>query len=365
MKLKTLTLSVLLALAGTLALAQTSPPPVVVPALLPTVPAPDSPAPDNAAPTSPAPGIAPSTPAAPVLLPTARPGTTAEYLQTTQISFKVLDLSLEARPGKVVKPADLAAANKDLQARRGQIERAMNQAVLTQASKMFTRVLPPVNGNTALLTTSVLNLPTAGSPQKTRAVNVSVTLVYNPAGQLVDGSVSSTDPEVQKIYQALDFKTLIQSMQGSGTTSLYGLPLVQGKATTTNATLPMQGLIQSLSGLIGRAAKTDAGGQASPLTMHTTTTYTGQDAAGNFTFTQAITADPWRVNLNIADLSLDMQVLKLTGGGVSVLRPDGLTFSSEIRQDMLMQMRFDMPGEPYRTVMKVQYGTAITVALKK
>ncbi len=356
MKLKTLTLSVLLALAVAPALARTAPTPVVVPALPPTVPVPSIPTPGNDA-AAPVP--------APVLLPTARPGTTAEYLQTTRSKLNVLEFSLEAQPGKVVKPADLAAANKDFQAQRGQIERAMNQAALTQTSKMFTRVLPPVSGNTALLMTSVLNLPGTGNPQKTRAVNVSTTLVYNPAGQLVDGSISSTDPELQKIYQALDFRTLIQSMQSSGTTSLYGLPLVQGKTTTTSATLPMQGLIQALAGIVGKAAQTDASAQASPLTMHTTTTYGGQDAAGNFTFTQVISSDPWQVRLNIADLSLDMQVLKLTGGGVSVLRPDGLTVSSEIRQDMLMQMRFDMPGEPYRAVMKVQYGTAVTVALKK
>ena len=30
-----------------------------------------------------------------------------------------------------------------------------------------------------------------------------------------------------------------------------------------------------------------------------------------------------------------------------------------------MRLSFDMPGEPYRTVMEVQYGTAVTVALKK
>ena len=365
MKLKALTLSVLLALAGVPALAQTAPTPTVAPALPPTVPVPGSPVPSSPVPSSPAPGNESAAPAAPVLLPTARPGTSAEYLQTIQITFKVLELSSEAQPGKVVKPADLAAASKKLQTQRDDIERAMNQAALTQTSKMFTRVLPPVNGNTALLMTSVVNLPSVANPQKTRAVNVSVTLVYSPAGQVVDASVSSTDPEVQKFYQALDLKTLIQSVQGSGTTSLYGLPLVPGKAATTNTTLPMQGLIQAMSGLIGRAAKTAVSGQASPLTMHTTTTYSGQDAAGNFTFTQAISADPWQITLNIGDLSMDMQVPKLTGGGVSVLRPDGLTLSSEVRQDMLMQLRFDMPGEPYRTVMKVQYGTAVKVALKK
>ena len=107
-----------------------------------------------------------------MLLLIARPGTSAEYLQTIQMKFKVLDYYLEAQPGKVVKPADLAAANKDLQAQWGQIEQAMNQAALTQTSKLFTRVPPPVSGNTALLTTSVLNLPSVVSPQKTRAVNV-------------------------------------------------------------------------------------------------------------------------------------------------------------------------------------------------
>ena len=165
---------------------------------------------------------------------------------------------------------------------------------------------------------------------------------------------------MQKLYKALDFKALVQNMRSSGATSLYGLPLVQGRATTAT-----QGLIQALSGLIRKGGQAGASGQASPLTTHTMTTYTGQDAAGNFTFIQAITADPWKINLNIGDLSFDMQLSALTGDGVSVLRPDGLTFSSSIKQDIAMRLSFDMPGEPYRTVMKVQYGTAVTVALKK
>lgn len=202
------------------------------------------------------------------MLLTARSGTSAEYLQTTQVKFKVLDYYLEAQPGKVVEPADLAAANKDLQAQWGQIERAMNQAALTQTSKLFTRVLPPVSGNTALPTTSVLNLPSVVSPQKTRAVNVRITLVYSLAGQVVNGSISSSDPELQKFYKALDFKTLIQSMRSSGTTSLYGLSLVQGRATTANTTVPTQGLIQALSGLIGEDGQAGTSGQASPLTTH-------------------------------------------------------------------------------------------------
>ena len=88
------------------------------------------------------------------------------------------------------------------------------------------------------------------------------------------------------------------------------------------------------------------------------TTYTGQDAAGNFTFIQAITADPWKINLNIGDLSFDMQLSALTGGGVSVLRPDGLTFSSSIKQDIAMRLSFDMPGEPYRRATAKSGGSA-------
>ena len=95
----------------------------------------------------------------------------------------------------------------------------------------------------------MLNLPSVISPQKTRAVNVLITLVYSPAGQVVNGNISSSDLELQKFYKALDFKALVQNMRSSGTTSLYGLPLVQGRATTVNATVSTQGLIQALNGL--------------------------------------------------------------------------------------------------------------------
>lgn len=65
------------------------------------------------------------------------------------------------------------------------------------------------------------------------------------------------------------------------------------------------------------------------------------------------------------DTDMQFAVTDLRGGGTSVLRPDGRTQTGAFEQDMAMQLQTDMPGEPSRTVMKVQYGVSTTTTLKK
>lgn len=342
------------------ALPPTAQPPVAQPptALPPTAQPPATPADPGSPPVSPP----PAEPAAPaVLLLTAAPGTYAEYAQT---SVKLLSYRLEAQPGKTVKPADLAAANQKLQGQRAQIETALGRTVNAQASKLFMKVLPPKNGNTQLLYTSVLNLPDPANPKKQTPATVGVTLTYTPAGQLIDASVATQDPTLAKVYKALDLPTLLKSVQGTGTTSYYGLPLVPEKASVTSTTVPMQGFIQGLTSVIAGGASVPGSAQASPLTMKVSTTYTGTDAQGNLLFTQSYSADPWNVSLNIRDLKLDMKVIGLSGNTSSVLRPDGFPRSSQMTQDISVQMQLNLPGEPYRLVMALQYGTKMTVTPK-
>ncbi|ULH14747.1 hypothetical protein MF271_12155 [Deinococcus sp. KNUC1210] len=340
--------------AGLPALAQSQEPaPVVVPPLPPSGTAPAA-----SQPTSPQPAPA-------VLLLTSRPGTYAEYTQVTQLAYKVLDMQLSVQPGKSVKPADLAAATKDLSNQRAAMQQMLDRiAAVSQSSKLFMKVLPPQNGNTVLLSTAVLMRPDPLRPQQQRAVNVRTTMTYDLAGKLVDIGISASDPQIDQMYRKMDIKTLIQNAQTSGPTSLYGLPLIQGAPQTQDVTLPMQGLMQGMMSMIGAQAGADVSAQALPLMMHVGTTYDGLNAQNQHTFSQTLSADPWNVTLNINEVHLAMKVQNLTGGGTSIVRQDGFLQSGTNRQAMTMQMSFDVPGEPYRLQMTLQYDVNLQDTLK-
>ncbi len=297
---------------------------------------------------------------APVLMLTAKPGTYAEYTLTMQTGFKVSDMHLEAQPGKTVKPTDLAAENKKVQTQRSQLEHLMNKSAQTRRSKAFVRVLPPQNGNTVLLNSLVLSTPDPQNPQKQRVVNARIIVSYDTSGKVVDVSASADDPQLDVFYKAMDLKTLVQTVQTSGSTSLYGLPLVAGQPATSSITVPMQSVMSAMTALLGEQSSA----QASPLMMHVTTSYGGLNAAGQHTFTQTVGADAWKMVLNVRGSRMAMQVSSLQGGGPSAVRQDGLLQNSQLTQNMNMQLQFDLPGEPYRMVMGAQYTTTVNYALK-
>ena len=348
------------ALAQTLP-AQTTPDPapVTVPALPPATPeAPAPPSPPDL------PTAEPAVPAPEVLRLTARPGTYAEYATSLQVKFQLLDMHFEAQPGKTVKAADLAALNARAKAQGSDLNVTMNKSALSQTGKSFVRVQPPVNGDSVVLTTTILSLPDALHPGKTRPVSVGTTLTYDPGGKIVGAVMTSNDPQVQKVYQALDMNTMIENAQQVGSSSLYGQPLVLGQRTTLDTALDGQRLLQSVLGTAGTAAQ-KVQVQARPMTLHVTTAYTGRDARGQLTFSQTLSMEPWNVSMQMDGLDVRVVATGLTGGGTSAVRPDGLTQTSTFNQTMTMQMQMDMPGEPYRMVMKVQYGVSTATTLKK
>ncbi|WP_456833531.1 hypothetical protein [Deinococcus sp. UYEF24] len=281
------------------------------------------------------------------------------------------ELRYEARPSQPVKAADLAAANLRAKTELDQMNTLLNRAVINQVGKSFVRIQPPKDGNTVVLTTIVLSVPDTANPvpggtTKLQSVSVSVTLSYDPSGKVVGAAVTSSDPKIQQIYQALDLNTLIQSAQDSGSGTLYGQPLTQDQPTMKVLNLPTQGLFQAILGLAG-ASRQAMQFQSEPLNIHTTTTYTGQDAQGNLSFAQQLSIEPWQVSLNLdsaGDAGIQMNITDIIGGGTSVFRPDGIIYSSSHRQDMTMRAQIDLAGKPYRMVMNVTYSVASTTQLK-
>ncbi len=340
------------------ALAQTAPDPAPVPVVVPALPPASS---DPAAPTESAP-VPTDAPATAVLRLTARPGTYAEYTTSLQVKFQLLDMHFETQPGKTGKAADLATLNARAKGQMADMNATLNNSGLSQTGKSFVRVKPPVNGNSVVLTTTILSLPDTLHPGKTRPVSVGITLTSDPSGRIVNAAVTSSDSQMQKLYQAMDLQTLIQNAQSSGSGSLYGQPLVAGQPVTRDSTTDAQRMMQSIIGSAITAAQT-AQVQARPLVMHGVTTYTGKDAQGQLLFSRKVSAEPWNITLTLNGLAMQMAVTAITGGGSSVVRPDGLSQSETAEQTMAMQM--DMPGEPYRMVMKVQYSLSTAVTLKK
>lgn len=304
----------------------------------------------------------PATPAPTVLTLTAPPGTSAQYRQTTRVSFEILDLHAEAQAGKPADPAALAARNSTLAAQLPQLRQALNQAGLSQAqvSRMTVRVLPPSQGNTVMLSTTSVELPGAQAGTK-RSAEISTTLTYTPAGQIADVRITSSDPELQKVYQALDLNTLIQNAQTAGTTGLYGLPLTTG-AHTSATSVPMQGLLTAMLSLVGADPQANTA-QAEPLSLQVSTTYTGNDAQGIRRFVQQYTARPWKADLKLGDTALAMSVPNLLGQGRQSFRPDGLAQASTIHQEMTMQLRVGYEAEP-SVVLKARYTTDLDIQLE-
>ncbi|GGJ89623.1 hypothetical protein [Deinococcus aquiradiocola] len=335
-----------LALLGGLSAAQTTPGQ--------TIPA-------QAAPSAAQPGAA-------VLLPTALPGTLAEYTLNSQTAIQLLDLHYEAKPGQTVRAADLAAANTRLQARRAQMEAAYRRASQTTTTKSFVKVLPARDGQPVLLSTSIVPLPDAEHPDRQTNAAVSTTVVYGPDGQVTDVSVSSSDARLQRYFQSVDLQTLIRNSQNDGATAIYGLPLTRGEVRSRNVTFPMQGIVQSLGSLGGaEAASSVANIQASPVVIHTQTRFTGNDAAGNSLFSQTYTIDPWKLQFGKKGgdaFGMQMAVNLSNGGGSTVVRPDGLLQAYKVTQALTMTARIDSPLEPYSMVMALGLSQSTAQTLK-
>lgn len=245
-------------------------------------------------------------------------------------------------------------------------------SVPVTVSKSFVRVLPPKDGNSVVLTTVLVNVPDTANPARTgppklRSVSVSITLTYDPTGKALSADVTSSDPRIRKIYQALDLTSLLRQAQDAGSGLLYGQPLVEGQPVTSTLRVPTQGLFLIMFGLAENLrAPNSFQLQSEPLTVHRTTTYTGQDAEGNFNFSQAFSSEPWVSSLSLPDgPSMKMNIGAMTGAGTSVIAQGGIVRSSSTRQNMSMNAQLDLSGEKYRLFTTLTYDVTSETQLKK
>ncbi|MFC4454488.1 hypothetical protein [Deinococcus sonorensis] len=294
-----------------------------------------------------------TSPAVSSLLLTAAPGTLAEYRLQSSTAISVVDFHAEAQPGQTVSAATLQKLNLELLAQKASLEKTLSAAQQTPApSKTFMRVLP-VAGGSGLLTTSVVQMPAvAGRPAST--VSISVRQQMDASGRVVDLQVSSSDPQVQQVYQGLDMKSLLSAQQGSG---MYGLALTPGVPARSRVTFPVQNLLGGMFAIIGAQSGLDLQNrvQADPLLYTSVTTLQGDDAQGNHLLSQDSSGEPWALEVHLDHIQMTLRVVDMTGHSQLAYRPDGLPLSQNARQRYEVEMQMNEPGEAYRMIMRMRY----------
>lgn len=303
--------------------------------------------------------------AAPALLPAARaqpaqlPRTPAQT-QTAPARAAVLGLSAPVGTSvELITQTTTRMEVEDVQVSGGSAqEAARTRADLTRlfgsqgaqrvSGKAFYRVQSRgADGRVVLLNTVVVPLPGQGD------VEVRVFQTLRPDGTLADLRIESDDPTLRQVFSALKPETLRQQLgAGGGLDGFYGRPLVPGQARTSTATVDMQALMGGLLGGIGAALGEDPAAfgsvQASPLTVRTTTTYRGLNAARQHVFDTSSSFDDWTFSVGSQGeaAALNFRAEMLSQGsrsaGTSLFRANGLPAGGS--QSQVMRLRLSMTG---------------------
>lgn len=275
---------------------------------------------------------------------TAPVGASVALTSTVQSRITLEELQVSGPDGRQASEAELAE-------RRADFQRSMGAAAQPTSVKSFYRVQGrAADGTVTLLTSVVTNVPGQG------AVTVRLTQTVAQDGRTQITRVESDHPEVQAVLQRLAPGVLrAQTSAGGGDPlSLYGQTFTPGQTRTQTVTVDAQALLGSLFGALSLSSSLGTGNplgsvKASPLTVRTTTTYRGTNAAGQRVFDASGSAGNWTVELGdlndrSAPLALRLDLLDLTQSGQSVYRPDGLPAGQSTTQTLRMRMTMTGPG---------------------
>lgn len=303
---------------------------------------------------------APSSPPAPVVLTLSAPvGSGAELRTLSTSSLSISDLQVSAVPGGQATPEQVASAQRSLQDGIS----AVNKAGATSLSgKAFFRVVSRDGaGNTTLLS-SVVQTPPARAGQPARTLTMRLTQTIAPDGQVSHLTLDSDDPQVSAAFKGLTPEKLGQigrDLNGNAG-SVYGVPLQVNEPRTSTVTVDFQELMNSLLGaLAGADARKIFGSfQSTPLTVTTTTTYRGTNAAGQHLFDSGSEYGPWKFSLSSQDarlpLNLSAELRSAQASGTSAYTATGLPAQILQKSNLSMQVQMVMDGIQVSMTMTAQ-----------
>jgi hypothetical protein len=298
-----------------------------------------------------------------VLRLTARPGTFAEYVVSSQRKSKLIELKLEVRPGKIMNAADRIAANMKLKNQRIETLAAMKVNDMPQKEKYFIRVQPSKDGNTIVLNTSVSNLADPAKPGKMNVIKSSLIITFEPAGKIINAVFTSSDAQLQKAYHNMDVKTFIRELEATDGGWPYGQPLVVGKSVILKSNTPMQEVAKAIIDMNGLDKRIRVE-SSKPWVTCSKVEYSGKDVQGNLKFRKTLSMDPLFGKLSFENQKVAMKTFNVSGSGKSVVRFDGLPLKSTFVQSMNTQALVDRPDEPYFLFFKWKLIDSTSTTLK-
>jgi hypothetical protein len=337
-----------------------------------TDPVPDPTLSDPAVPAPVLPDPAPVEPVVPLVEPpappevlrlTARPGTFAEYVVSSQRKSELIELKLEVRPGRILKAADRIAANMKLKNQRIETLASMKANDMPQKDKYFIRVQPSKNGNTIVLNTSVYNLADPSKPGKMNVIRSSLIITFEPAGKIINAVFTSSDPQLQKAYHEMDVKTFIREIEATDGGWQYGQPLVVGKSVTLKSNTPMQEVAKAIIDMNGLDKRIRIE-SSEPWVTYSKVEYNGKDVQENLNFRKTLSMDPLFAKLGFENQKMIIKTFNVSGSGKSIVRSDGLLLKSTFVQSMNTQALVDRPNEPYRLLFKWKLIDSTSTTLK-
>ncbi|WP_420594460.1 hypothetical protein [Deinococcus sp.] len=308
-----------------------------------------------------------------VLTLSAVPGTQVTYLTTTKIEFTGFDVSFAPKPGKTLSAEDQAKLSEISSATKSQmaeVQAELGSAIQESEGKQFVRVLPPdVRGNAVLQTSLVSPAPVIDlktnrvTVSKTQFVTTTTQQTFAPDGKLLNLSIKSSDPKLQKFYSAMKFDELLGQMGQSGQGSLYGLALKAGESRNSTQSVDLSSLLSGLGALLMGETDVSQSLKSQPLTLNVATTYLGKSTAGIRSYQQRFTASPWKLSLKggAGTSALNIRTTAWSGQGGQSYRPDGLPQTRDSAQDVSMIMTMDMPDLPVQ--MQLQMDMKLTTSI--
>lgn len=337
-----------------------------VPAL-PAAPAQATPAqtaPNQPASVQPVPAPATSSPA--VLTLNAPVGSSVELQSIITSRITVDNVQVSAVPGSKVSQSKLNTVRREMTQAMQKMNGASTQAI---RGKVFYKVASrDAAGNTVLVTTVVANIPSVpsgGKAPKMATTTLKTTQTVAPDGKVSNLSIDSDNPQLSALYRSFSPERLQQlaDQNGANFGGIYGVPLVTGQPRTTTASLDAQSMMAGLLSAVAGPQGQEVFGkvQASPLTVTTSNTYTGQNAQGQYTFATSSQFADWRVTLSGKGRAptIAMQLAQAQASGQSVYMPSGLPVASEQKTDMQMKMTLTLEGIQIAMQMTIDQGVSL------